>query len=413
MSRFLFGWEFGGGLGHLGHMLPVARSLQSKGHACALALRDLRVLAAADPGPDIPVLQAPICQRNYPNLAEPPLNYAEILMRFGYLDADVLSGLVKGWRALAQTLAVDFIVADHAPTAMMAARTLGLGCAVLANPFVVPPLISPTPNMRSWLALPEGRLASSDKSVLTTINTVFNTFNTPPIEHLFELFDVDDIVLASFRELDQFPRRPEADLKRMVFCGPILSTGAMKVDPPWPPGKGKRIFAYLKPDYLHLAAILNALAASGQPCVIYGLGANSDALPVPAPNLAFSPRPIDVIKAGQESALGVCHSGSTTAAALLQAGVPQLLLPMHLEQFLVGVRVAELGAGLVINPEEKQPDIAGGLGRLLCEPHFAERAAEFAARYRDLSPDKIVASAVARLLSAAGRKRTKIAGRAK
>jgi len=379
--------------------------LQAKGHACALALRDLRVLAASDPGQGIPVLQAPICQRTYANLAEPPLNYAEILMRFGYLDADMLSGLVKGWRALVQALDVDFIVADHAPTAMMAARTLGLRCAVLANPFVVPPLVAPTPSMRPWLTVPDGRLESSDKSVLTTINAVFKAFDRPPLEHLFQLFDIDDIILASFRELDQYPRRPEPDLKGMVFCGPILSTGPLKVDPRWPAANGKRIFAYLKPDYLHLAAILNALAASGQPCVIYGLGERSDALTAPAPNLAFSRRPIDVIKAGREAAIGVCHSGSTTAAALLQAGVPQLLLPMHLEQFLVGTRVAELGAGLVINPEEKQPDIAGSLGSLLGDSQYADRAAAFAARYRELSPDKIVANAVARLLSAAEGKR--------
>jgi hypothetical protein len=62
-----------------------------------------------------------------------------------------------------------------------------------------------------------------------------------------------------------------------------------------------------------------------------------------------------------------------------------------------GIRVADLGAGIVINPEVPAPDIGGALARLIAEPLFAERAADFAAKYRDLSPDKILAGITARM----------------
>jgi UDP:flavonoid glycosyltransferase YjiC (YdhE family) len=413
MSRFLFAWELGGGLGHTGHVVAVAQALRAAGHTSALALRDLRGLAAVDPGPDIPVWQAPVCMHRYDGLQEPPLNYAEMLMRFGYLDKDMLTALVRGWRDLVQATRADIVVADHAPTALLAAKTLGMRCAVLGNAFTVPPMVSPTPNMRPWLELPQGRLAGSDRSVLDVVNQVLTALGKPAFAHLHELFAVDDIVITNFRELDHYAtQRPAADFAHMTFGGPIgLSAGSVR-SPPWPtPDEAgrKRIFAYLKPDYPHIAATLDALVACGQSCVIFGLDPRGGAVPRHASNLVFSSQPIDVAKIGEEYTMGVCHAGGLSAT-LLQQGSPLLLLPMQLEQYLGGLRVAELGAGLVINPEDKQPDIAGALGRLLAEPQFAERAAEFAVRYRDWSPDRIIGNAVARLVSAANGERITSAG---
>jgi hypothetical protein len=417
MSRFLFAWELGGGLGHLSHVVAAAQALRAAGHHSALALRDLRGLAVVEPGADITVWQAPVCIHRYDGLAEPPLNYAEVLMRFGYLDKGMLLGQVRGWRQLVQATNPDIVVADHAPTAILAAKTLGMRCAVLGNAFTVPPLVSPTPNMRSWLELPPARLPSSDRSVLDTINHVLTSFGVPAFEHLHELFAIDDIVITNFPELDHYaPLRTAADRQRITFCGPISAHTGDVVPPAWPAtpdGAGaKRIFAYLKPEYPHLAATLNALAGSGQPCVIYGLGAGSAAAPAGAANLFFSTQPVDVEKAGEECAMGICHAGGISAI-LLQMGRPLLMLPTQLEQYLAGIRVFNLGAGLVINPEEKQPDIAGALGRLLAEPQFTERAAEFAVRYRDWSPDRIIANTVARLISAAKTRRKKTAGQSK
>src|SRR5208283_5958810 len=111
MSRFLFAWELGGGLGHLARAVTVARALRGSGHQSVLALRDLRGVTAIDPGSDIPVWQAPLCVHQYEGLAEPPLNYAEVLMRFGYLDHGMLAGLVRAWRELARVARADIIVA--------------------------------------------------------------------------------------------------------------------------------------------------------------------------------------------------------------------------------------------------------------------------------------------------------------
>ncbi len=402
MSRFLLAWELGGGLGHVSHLVPIAHALRAAGHYPVLALRDLRTLGSIDPGAEIPVFQAPFCIHNYENLAEPPLNYAEMLMRFGFLDFNMLAGQVRAWRDLARDTAADLILAQHAPSAILAARTMGLRCAALGNGFTFPPAVSPTPNMRPWMQVPLERLVASDRLVLDVINRVLDKFAVAPLAHLHELFAIDDIMLTDFRELDQYTR-PAADHARITVCGPISGGGEHGVSPRWPVtahAGGKRIFAYLKPSYPHIAAILQTLANSGHACLIYGMGAGGTAVVPRASNLCYSTQLIDVAQAGGECDIGICHAGGLTAA-LLQHGRPLLLLPMQLEQFLLGLRVAECGAGLVVNPEEKQPGFAAALQRLLSEPVFARQAAGFAARYGDWSPDRILGNVVARLASAA------------
>jgi UDP:flavonoid glycosyltransferase YjiC (YdhE family) len=52
-----------------------------------------------------------------------------------------------------------------------------------------------------------------------------------------------------------------------------------------------------------------------------------------------------------EADLVVCHGGSGTVFGALAAGVPLVVTPLFADQFVNGRRVAECGAGLVVEPE--------------------------------------------------------------
>lgn len=52
-----------------------------------------------------------------------------------------------------------------------------------------------------------------------------------------------------------------------------------------------------------------------------------------------------------EADLVVCHGGSGTVFGALAAGVPLVVTPLFADQFVNGRRVADCGAGLVIEPE--------------------------------------------------------------
>ncbi len=83
----------------------------------------------------------------------------------------------------------------------------------------------------------------------------------------------------------------------------------------------------------------------------------------------------------------VCHGGSGTAFGALAAGVPVVVVPLFADQFENGRRIAEAGAGLVVEAESGSPDgsrrvigagdaprITRAIQDVLSEPSYLDRA---------------------------------------
>ncbi len=393
MNHVLLAWELGAGAGHLASLRAVAEGLLLRGHRVTLAACDIGSAALIFGGLErqMHIVQSPACPKNYGGLADPPLNYAEILMRFGYLDAPMLKALLQGWRSLFELTGADRLVADHAPTALLAARGGAMACSTFGNPFAVPPPVSPTPNMRDWLEVPAQRLQDSDARVVAAINAALAPA-VPPIASLHQLFDGADHLFVGVPELDPYgPRAAGSYLGlRMARSG---SAPAL-----WPQGEGPRVFAYLKTDYPHVDACLAALSASPARCLVNLVGGTPQMVErYRGPRLSFSAGHVDIEQALAQCDALVCHSGLGTVNAALRGGRPLLLLPSQLEQFLLARNVEKLGAGLVVHPETKTPDIAGSLARLLADPGFAQRAHALSQRCAVQSAGDIVNQIVARI----------------
>jgi len=391
VSRILFAWELGGGFGHLGPFRPIAEALLARGHELTVAARDVQSAATVFGALPLEIVQAPLCVKTYNGLAEPPLNFAEILMRYGYFDAPQLSGLLRAWRGLLDIVRPNVLVADHAPTALLAARGRKVALAVTGGAFCVPPPVSPTPNMRHWVNVPAQRLANSDEAVLRVINSVLPSA-TRRLGALHEIFDRVNWFFNGVPELDPFgPRDPSS------FLG-LNSGAAGSALPQWPEREGPRIFAYLNSDYRHIEATLAALAASGASCVIYLLGATpAIRQKYQGSNLVFSADLLDIDRAVTESNLCLCHGNFGTVVEVLRRGKPLLLLPMDLEKFLTASSVERIGAGRLVHPESPHPDIAGALAHALQTTSLAEAARAFALKHREPSVDTITASAARRI----------------
>jgi UDP:flavonoid glycosyltransferase YjiC (YdhE family) len=395
VSRILFAWELGGGFGHLGPFLPIARRLIERGHEITLAVREVDRAAATFGALPVRVVQAPVCLKNYGGLSDPPLNYAEILMRYGYLDAPLLRGLVRSWRDLIELTQADAVVADHAPTALLAARMQGVPRVALGSPFAVPPQASPTPNMRPWIGVPRERLESSDATVLANINSALAA-GTPRLGAVHEIFDGAHALFTGAPELDPYGPRDPND-----YVG--LLAGPVGLAPPvWPDGAGPAVFAYLIGEYRHIGAAIDALAASQARCAVYLRDADAALRRKHATSrLAFSAGPVDLDAAVAGSALCVCHGNVGTVMGILRFGRPMLLLPMQLEHFLLASRLENLGIAVVVHPEGQPLDIAGALARALREAATLSAAARaFAGRHRE-PVDTIVQRAAGRIESLA------------
>lgn len=390
MSRILLAWELGTGFGHLGPFLGFAPKLLEHGHELHIAAREISSAVKAVGDLPITVHQAPLCLNTYGGLQEPPLNYAEILMRYGYLEPAMLHGMLAVWRSLMRITRADLVIADHAPTALLAARGMRVARAVIGSAFNVPPAVAPMPNMRPWLAVARERLADSDTRVLAVINAV-----QPPDQRIGALHDIFDGAaqfLSGVPELDPHGPRDSGDYLGMH----AVSTGT--ASPQWPEGEGPKVFCYLHADYAHAERTLQALAASGARMLVCVVGAPGTlAQRYAGTRLVFAPALLDMRRVIAGCELCVCHGNVGTTLGMLSGGRPVLLLPKQLENYLLGKAVERVGAGRVVHPDETAPDIAGALGAMLGDTAYAGSALALAGRYGGESVGTMTDRAVARI----------------
>lgn len=384
MSTLLYAWEFGAGLGHVGAFLPLARALRQRGHEvpCAIAQSGPAAKLLTDEG--FTLLQAPIW--NETQREGPPLSYNDILLRFGYARSEDLLGLVAAWRELLRLTDAQVVLADHAPTAILAARTLGIPVMLFCFGFFAPPRQQPLPSMRPWMDLAPGQLDALENEALTNINAVLGHFDQAPLNAMANFFDVAEDTLLGFPELDHYADRGPAR-----YWGNLPDAGIGDA-PAWPKLPGKRIFAYLRSGTTHHEAALAALRALGQPSVVFFPDAPAALLArYAAPQLAFSATPLDLARTSSEADAAVLYAAMSTMTSFLLRGKPVLMLPGHLEQFLLARRVEEMGAGLLVNPEQPPVDLEHKLRRILFEPDFALNAQAFAHKYSNFPQDAVIA----------------------
>lgn len=391
MRRVLLAWELGGEYGHVARFLPLALEFRKRGFEPVLVLRNLCHTEQLLGGHGLTCLQAPLWISEVAGLP-PPVNYAETLMRFGYLDTAGLLGVCKAWRALVALVEPALMLCDHAPTAMLATRGMDIPRAVIGTGFSVPPMLAPMPVYQWWLGAPAGRPQDSESKVLATANSVLGHLGQPLLAQLYELLEGAERFLCSSRDLDAYPtREPEAR-----YWGSIanLEHGA---PPDWPafPG-GKRIFAYLKPMDGRFEPLLKALNEVEAATLVHAPGVSGKIInSYRSARLSFSREPVRMADAARESDLIICHGGRTADVALGH-GKPSLLLPMQTEQLMSSKRAEQLGVALVVTPEQPSTQIKKSLKRLLQEPGFMGHARGHAAEHPEQPQQERVSAIIDR-----------------
>ncbi|MDP2809193.1 MAG: hypothetical protein Q8O34_03505 [Rhodocyclaceae bacterium] len=390
MATILYAWEFGANLGHVGAFMPLARALREQGHDVHWVVTQPAVVGDFLAGEGFAWLAAPTVAEA--TRQGPPLTYADILLRFGYAEPRALFGLVGGWREAMRLTGARLVLADHAPTALLAARSLGIPVMLFSNGFTAPPRRSPLPNMRPWVPLPEPTISELDRVALSSINTVLARHGCAQMHRLAELFDVAEEALVTFPELDHYADRGPAR-----YWGSLPSAGTGR-SVSWPAGRTPRLFAYLRAESPHHEAVLAALLALGHATAIYfpklppALAAR-----FAAPHLGFLDQPADIEQMTREADLAITYASLATTTAFLLAGKPLLMLPGHLEQFLVARRVEEMGAGRLVNPEQPAGDLRVILADLIANPAWRSNAEAFAAKYAAFDQQAVIGNLVRRI----------------
>ncbi len=390
MASILYAWEFGANLGHVGSFMPLARALRDQGHDVHWMVTQPAVVGDFLASEGFAWLAAPMV----PEVARqgPPLTYADILLRFGYADPRTLFGLVGSWREAMRLTGARLVLADHAPTALLAARTLDIPVTLFSNGFTSPPKRVPLPNMRPWAAVPEQSISQLDLGALSTANKVLERFQCPPLSHLANLFDVTEEALVTFPELDHYADRGPAR-----YWGSLPSAGVGKTAN-WPVCGRFRLFAYLRRESPHHEAVLAALHAMGHSTVVYFPGLPPElARRFSATHMTFLDQPADIGQMTREADVAITYASLATTTAFLLAGKPMLMLPGHLEQFLVARRVEEMGAGRLVNPELPPGDLRATIADLIDNPSWRSNARAFADKYAAFDQQAVIGNLVRRI----------------
>lgn len=382
MSKIVYVWELGGGYGHIGAFLSVARQFQQRGHEVVFVLKNLEHAHTFLGKYRFAYLQAPM---RWPgNAAMPPaLNYAGILRNAGFHEAAGLLARTQAWKTTIACLRPDLLLFDHAPTALLAARELKIPRALFGTGFYSPPRLIPMPVMRPGLHVPERELLNSETQVVAAINSVVDQLGGRHLTVLADLFEAEEDFLCTLPELDHYQGR-----KQGVYWGPAFSYSEGD-RPVWPSVGDKRIFVYLNRDYAGLEPLLQQLRSSSWSVFAHIPGTTPAFIQkYSGANLHISAQPVDMRQAAVQCGLVICHAGAGTAAAMLLSGKPLLMLPIHLEHSITARNIAMLGAGVCMPPETKKPNYRAAAMEILSNGKYTKTAGKFADKYAAFAPDE-------------------------
>jgi len=395
MSSILFAWELGANYGHLARDLPVAERLRAAGHVVSFAVSDTRTAVELLVPRRLPFVQAPLALRPV-RLAHPPANYAELLLAEGWGDRYSLLGRVKAWQALIALIQPSLIVADHAPTVLLAAYCCGSPSIAMGSGFEIPPDVSPLPSIRPWEEIPEARLMQSETLILDCLNRLPIMPGGKFLKRLADLMPPSP-VFTTFAELDHYGARDGAN-----YVGSIYGMAAANAIC-WPEGVGdtRRIVVYLRPNQRTTETVIGILSTMKANVICAVPGADKSFVSKYASaHLRIVPNPVHLraLLDGADVLIGYGSSG--VIAESLLAGVPLLMIPQTVEQYLGARRVEMLGAGVILGQQRSRTDIEMGLEKLFASPSYRHAAESFSAKYRSITPEHAADRATAMILAA-------------
>ncbi|MBA4742711.1 MAG: UDP-glucuronosyltransferase [Azoarcus sp.] len=374
MARVLIAWEMGANLGHLARCRAVAQALAAAGIDSVIAARELGAMDTR--ANHIRMLPAPRIPPVRGTRRPPPANYAELLLAQGYTAPDGVAASVRAWLDMIELCEADYVLADYAPTAMLAAHLAGLPYAAIGNGFAVPPCVEPWPSIRVFDEIPPERLVSAESTLDRSVARALGTLGHRDGPRIRDLFGPQDL-LDTFAELDHYGIRPQAN-----YIGPVFGT----TDPlrvPWLDMPGPRVGAYIRASVPGARAMLDALKGTDLQavCVMPDLPASvARRYATQRLRIALRPVALDALLPAMDLMIG--YGGGATMSEALLAGVPLLLMPDQVEHYLAALCVERLGAGKLIGRERGVEHIRALIPDALSDNTLRENAQRFALRYQ-------------------------------
>lgn len=379
MKNIIFTWELGGGSGHISEMMPLAKKFDDQQYHVSLLLKDVIVCNLSRLG-NMKIFQSPLWLSETRGFPEPAISFSETLLRFGYHDPIYLHRMVLLWINTLKALKADIVIATFSPTAMLAARILRLPVFTLGTGYYVPPHIYPLPLLSSSTKAPPHRLEEADDKVTSVINEILHFYDMPPIPHLTGLFEAKKHLFLTYPEIDHYDTRTK-NPDQHIFLGPILDLDFGE-DVFWSGLALKKIFVYLRPHNSHYKEII--LALKTLPCeyivCIPGISSHEGMELESNHGQVFS-SPVKFRHLLKDCDLAIGYGGHGFTSCMLTYGVPQIMLPVFTEQYILGLKMEALGAGKMLTEKLEQTQYANVISDILNNGSYKTSAMKVASKY--------------------------------
>lgn len=403
MTRILCCWELGGGFGHLFRLAPIGLELAKRECQVVYAIPDVVSGAAFLKTHACRILRAPVWQAP-PKVHAFSQTYSQNLLRNGYWHRESLRNQLQGWLAFFDAWQPDVILAEHAPSALLAARKAGLPRIAMGTGFSLPPLTAPMPGLQPWFKLPERYLIKCEKEFLSCVNPALQDVGAPALTAVADLFEGAMQLLCTLPELDHYGARSDTR-----YWGPAIFT-PQDQEATWPSDKRDNVFLYIKPEHRFFRQIICLLKEMGLPTLAFapGLGLEEQRA-LQGENLSISLHPVNLEEAATHCRLMISEGGHNAGALMLLAGVPLFICPGQLEQAVWAHRISAQGLGVTTGFFDSAPDFSARLEAILSDSNIAGRVKAFAAKYAAFDPQKQVAEIAEQCLAPTCARNTKFA----
>lgn len=384
-KHIVFTWELGGGLGHIAGFSPLAKALLKEGYVVSIVSKNVSSAAKVFTGLPIKVYQSPL-YRNISNKLDVTYSYSEILIDLGYKSIQELEPLVSAWKNIFTLLKPDLVIADHSPTALLACRILDIKKITIGTGFFSPPKETPLPLFVGTNLQNQDRLVQHEKQVLDVINHVLKNAMACQLKHLFQIFEVEDNFLCTFKELDHYPQRNPTE-----YWGPRFNT-EIGEDIIWPEGKGAKVFAYIKENTANFEQLFNALL-NGKKNVLMYIPEASNKIKgacLSHKNIQLLDAPANMQQVLEQADLIVCHAGHGVVSAGLMSGKRLLLIPTQLEQSMLTYLLAKRRLVTAVNPQQPNVNYARAIEFACSNPELGQNIEAFKGKYAEFDANKQV-----------------------
>jgi UDP:flavonoid glycosyltransferase YjiC (YdhE family) len=400
--RVLLAWELGENYGHLSKLISIAGHLHLRGHQVLFVVKNIGAAQQLLDDKGFRYIQSPrsTVRKNRFRL---PASFADILSRAGFGSFDVLDGLLLCWREIFNNIQPDVVVAQYAPVAQFAARLSDLPCLSLHTGFECPPLVTPFPCFRPNTRMTRNQLLARELEILHNINRICSRQRHYCCPNLQEFLRSDINLLTTLPEFDHYQHR-----QNKQYIGPIsmLDYGETVR---WSERNVPRIFVYLR-SFPNIGGVLDVLANSGADVIAHipNIG-NRISANYTSSSVRITSSMIKLSGLLADMDLAITHAGHGTACTILLAGVPLLMIPTTIEQWLMNRNVEHLGVGIGVTKKSSREAFKDAMERLLADHSYRERAQKLARKYAAYDQERVItriANTIERLPAwLAGRKR--------